>query len=150
MISIYCIKDINDLKYVGSTEKTLSRRLSGHKADKNLDRKITSSKLDLENCEIYELETCDEMSRNEKEQYWIDRIDCVNRYNIKHDYKNYGKNYYSKNKYLKNKQNKIYREQNKEYLSNQRKKLNHYKMSWGGDMRGMECNLLKIDLSVFN
>ena len=135
MIRIYYIKDINDLKYVGSTKKTLVRRLSGHKVDKKRDRKLTSSKLDLENCEIYEIETCDEIDRNEREQYWIDRIDCVNRYNTIHDYENYGKDYYRKNK---------------EHLSNQRKKLNNYRMTWGGDIRGLECNLLKIDLSVFN
>ncbi len=148
MIRIYYIKDINDLKYVGSTKKTLGRRLSGHKVDKKRDRKLTSSKLDLENCEIYEIETCDEIDRNEREQYWIDRIDCVNRYNTIHDYENYGKDYYKKNKERKNKENKIYREKNKEHLSNQRKKLNNYRMTWGGDIRG--CNLLKIDLSVFN
>ncbi len=150
MVRIYYIKDINDLKYVGSTKKTLARRLSGHKTDKNRDRKLTSSQLDLDNCEIYELETCDESNRNEREQYWIDRIECVNRYNTIHDYENYDKDYYKKNKDRKNKENKLYREKNKEHLSNQRKKLNQYKKTWGGDMRGLECNLLKIDLSVFN
>ena len=150
MIRIYYIKDINDLKYVGSTKKTLGRRLSGHKVDKKRDRKLTSSKLDLEKCEIYEIETCDEIDRNEREQYWIDRTDCVNRYNTTHDYENYDKDYYKKNKERKNKENKIYREKNKEHLSNQRKKLNNYRMTWGGDIRGLDCNLLKIDSSVFN
>lgn len=150
MIRIYCITDINDLKYVGSTKKTLARRLSGHKADKKRNLKISSCRLDLDNCEICELETCDEVDRNDREQYWIDRIDCVNRYNTTHDYENYDKIYNSKNKDRKNKENKIYREKNKEHLSNQRKKLNQYKMTWGGNIRSLECNLLKIDLSVFN
>ena len=108
MVRIYYIKDINDLKYVGSTKKTLIRRLSGHKADKKRNSKISSRRLDLDNCEIYELETCDEVDRNDREQYWIDRIDCVNRNNTTHDYENYNKIYHSKNKDRKNKENKIY------------------------------------------
>jgi hypothetical protein len=150
MSHIYCIEDINGLKYVGSTKKTLARRLSGHIADKKRNYKISSRLLDLDNCEIYELETCDEVDRNDREQYWIDRIDCVNRNNTTHDYLNYDKIYHSKNKDKRNKENKIYREKNKEHLNNVRKKLNQYRMTWGGDIRGLECNLLKIDLSVFN
>jgi len=30
---IYCIEDINDLKYVGSTKEILSTRLSKHRTD---------------------------------------------------------------------------------------------------------------------
>jgi len=150
MIRIYCIEDINDLKYVGSTKKTLARRLSGHKTDKNRDIKITSTRLDLDNCEIYELEACNESNRYEREQYWIDRIECVNKKNAIRDNENYGKDYYRKNKDRKLKVNKEWREKNKVHVRNDRKNLNQYKKSWGGDMRSLECNLLKIDLSVFN
>jgi len=74
MVSIYCIEDINDLKYVGSTTRKLKYRLTQHKAHKH----CSSSKLNLYNCIIYELEKCDKSNRKEREKYWINKIDCVN------------------------------------------------------------------------
>lgn len=64
MVSIYCIEDINDLKYIGSTNQKLNKRLSIHKNDKKRNHYCSSSKLDLDNCKIYELETCNESSLN--------------------------------------------------------------------------------------
>ena len=80
MVSIYCIEDINDLKYVGSTKQHLSSRLSGHRYDAVRDRpnRCSSKKLNLYNCIIYELERCPENERLERERYWINKIDCVN------------------------------------------------------------------------
>lgn len=75
MIKIYCIEDINNLKYIGSTkQKYLSSRLSEHKYKKD----CSCSRLDLNNCRIYILEECDEKNRKLKEQFWIDKISCVN------------------------------------------------------------------------
>ena len=47
MVVIYCIEDINDLKYVGSTKQTLEKRLSGHRADKYREKSYSSSKLNF-------------------------------------------------------------------------------------------------------
>jgi len=75
MVKIYCIEDINNLKYVGSTKKKyLSSRLSEHKYKKD----CSCSRLDLNNCRIYLLEECHEENRKSKEQLWIDKINCVN------------------------------------------------------------------------
>mgnify|MGYP003660513792 FL=1 len=74
MVKIYCIEDINDLKYVGSTKLLLRQRLAGHKYRKN----CSSNKLNLYNCIIYVLEECSEENRKEREKYWIQKIDCVN------------------------------------------------------------------------
>lgn len=115
MVSIYCIEDINDLKYVGSTSQKLNIRLSEHKSEKNrTKRKPSSYKLNLYNCIIYELERCDESNRKEREQYWINRIDCVNILNTVFDKKEYQKEYREKNK-----------EQLKEY-EKERNKLDWY------------------------
>ena len=119
---IYCIEDINGLKYVGSTiQKYLCDRLSSHTYQKRVNtiKKCSSQKLDLENCEIKLLEECDISHRYEKEKYWIDKIDCVNI--LKN---NFDQCEYNINKY-------------------------HYQKTWGGDSRNNN-NLLKISLDIFS
>jgi len=95
MVSIYCIEDINHLKYVGSTKKKLNIRLSEHKSDKKINYKnICSSKnLDLDNCKIYVLEVCNESNRLERERYWINHIDCVNEIKLNGRDMEYNKEY---------------------------------------------------------
>ena len=108
MISIYCIEDINDLKYVGSTTDKLHRRLTAHRQSKKKTTHYCSSeKLNLEYCIIYELEKCDKKDRKEKEKYWINEIECVNqvRFIMEDDY---FKKYYQKNKEKMLKQQKDY------------------------------------------
>ena len=104
MITIYCIEDINDLKYIGSTKINIEYRLSQHRCD--LRRSTCSScKLNLYNSIIYELEKCDENERKQRERYWIDQVDCVNKKKLN-----------GRNKNLKFKRNKIkMRENNKRY-----------------------------------
>jgi hypothetical protein len=107
MIKIYCIEDINDNKYIGSTNhKYLSSRLAEHRYRKN----CSATKLNLYNCIIYTLEECEDKDRKEREQYWIDNTNCVNINNIVHDYKEYNRRYFLENK------DKRY-----EYYKNQRK-----------------------------
>ena len=112
MFKIYCIEDINDLRYIGSTKQSLQNRFYGHIHKKN----CSSRQLILENSIIYELETCNKEEVFERERYWINKIDCVNikknnYYENKEEYdKEYHKQYYKKNK------NKI-REQQKQYYN---------------------------------
>jgi|DEB0MinimDraft_10_1074344.scaffolds.fasta_scaffold37706_2 hypothetical protein len=120
MITIYCIEDCNSLKYVGSTKLKLNRRLSKHKTDKKRNHYCSSSKLDLDNCEIYSLETdVIKSQKKERERYWINKIDCVNEIKLNFDIKEHMKEYYQKNKehqkeyYQKNKEKK--KELDKEY-----------------------------------
>lgn len=76
---IYCIEDINDLKYVGSTgEKYLGSRLSSHRRDKRIGHYCSSSKLNLCYCFITLLEETDKKNRYKREKYWINEIDCIN------------------------------------------------------------------------
>ena len=89
MITIYGIEDINDLIYVGSTKIKIEYRLTGHRNDKGRNRNCSSSKLNLDYCIIYELEKCEEKDRKEREQYWINKLDCVNEKNTIFDRKEY-------------------------------------------------------------
>ena len=118
MVLIYCIEDINDLKYVGSTTQKLNIRLSEHKSHKN----CSSSKLNLHNCIITELESCDESNRKEREQYYIDTIDCVNQNNTIFDSKEYHKEYREQNKDKIKEYYQNNKEKHKEYLKKYREK----------------------------
>lgn len=134
MYKIYCIEDINDLKYIGITTQSLKQRLSQHKTNKYRTKyqKCSSNKLNLEYCIIYELENCDDKKR---EQYWIDNTDCVNINNSVNDI-NKRKEYY-KQTHIKDKRNQ------------DRRTRRNYQASWGGDERNNN-NLLLIDINLFN
>ena len=138
---IYCIEDINGLKYVGSTIKTLQKRLSNHKSHRKTQKnKCSSCQLDLDNCEIKLLEICDISHRFEREKYWINHIDCVNIKKMNFDKIEYDKQYGVKHRERK----KEYRDKHKE----RKKEYDQYRSSWGGDMR-TNNNLLKIDVNLF-
>jgi hypothetical protein len=93
MVIIYCIEDINDLKYVGSTKQKLEKRLNQHKDIRTDGKKCSSKKLNLYNCIIYPLEECEEDLRKEKERYWINRIDCVNTLRLNFNQRQYNNAY---------------------------------------------------------
>lgn len=116
---IYCIEDINDLKYVGKTIQKLKHRLYGHRGDKKNDKRCSSAKLNLYNCIIYKLEECEEEVSKEREKYWINKIDCVNemKYNgeDKEKRKEYLKNYYIENR------EKIRKKNNRKPLTKEQK-----------------------------
>ena len=113
MYTIYCIEDCNSLKYVGSTKHKLNRRLRIHKNDKKRNHYCSSSKLDLDNCEIYSLETdVNKKDKKERERYHINKIDCVNEKKLN------GRNM---------KHRKI---QQKEWRDTNRDKLNQYMKQW--------------------
>ena len=106
MVKIYCLEDINDLRYVGSTKQTLEKRKSQHTGSKD----CSSHKLHLQYSIIYLLEECDDENRKEREAYWINKLDCVNQNKlISHkrkykDRKEYCINYTKKNREKINKQ----------------------------------------------
>ena len=107
MVSIYAIEDINDLIYVGSTIQKLNRRLVAHRKDKRNNVYVSSSKLNLDYCIIYELEKCEEKDRKEREAYWIDKLEAINDRKLNYNEKEYNKQYREKNReYYKNYRNK--------------------------------------------
>tara|TARA_R110000824_G_C14690754_1_gene621417 strand:- start:28 stop:429 length:402 start_codon:yes stop_codon:yes gene_type:complete len=124
MVKIYCIEDINDMKYVGSTTQTLLQRLSQHRSAKKLDRNTSSNQLNLEYCMIYELETCSLEDIKDRERYWINHIDCVNILKLNGRDKDKRSAYireYNKEYYAKNKDKRIaYRDKRNAYMKEYR------------------------------
>tara|TARA_R110001632_G_C11057513_1_gene385476 strand:+ start:77 stop:502 length:426 start_codon:yes stop_codon:yes gene_type:complete len=139
MRKIYLIEDINHLKYIGNTKITLNKRLSKHKSDKKRGFFVSSSLLDLNDCEISLIEECEDDKKREREQYWINNTDCVNlpRGNPVSQ---------STQKQIRDKYNKSAKGKETNKLYN--KKSKDYRKSWGGDER-YQNNLLKISLDVF-
>jgi len=148
MITIYKIEDKDGLKYVGSTCRTTSHRLNGHRTDKKRGRPCSSGNLDLDNCTISVLEKCDENKRNEREQYWIDNTDCVNKYNTTHDPVQYRKDYIKKNKEHLAHTHHLYHIKNRDKILNYKKNLRIYQNSWGEKICN-NCNLLNISIDLF-
>ena len=117
MVTIYCIEDINDLKYVGSTKQKLNQRLSKHKNGKKRNNYCSSSKLNLDNCKIYSLESCNESNRKERERYYINNINCVNTLKLNYNHNEYQANWRKKNK----------KEHMKEYYQNNKDEINLFR-----------------------
>ena len=115
---IYCIEDINDLKYVGKTKQKLSKRLHGHK---DLNTRCSSKKLNLYNCIIYQLEECEEDLSKDREKYWINKIDCVNANKLNFNDEQYNKEYHRK--YQEKNKDKL-KEYHREYTNKNKDKIN--------------------------
>ena len=105
---IYCIEDINDLKYVGKTKLKLSKRFQSHLSNNS----CSSKKLNLHNSIIYLLEECSEEVSKEREKYWINKIDCVNKKKLngydKDNHKRLTKEWREKNKEKMKEYQRIY------------------------------------------
>ena len=145
---IYIIEcNISKLKYIGSTTSLLCERMAKHRYDnkKRLDR--TESHLVMENndytykvIEEYPCKTFEELRK--REQYWIDKTECVNKqraYNTNEDYKkNDMKSYYN----------------NRDKRINSMKEKRDYQNSWGDPInklnRDTPNNLLLIQPDIFN
>ena len=170
------IDNTNNNIYVGSTTQTLSNRLKGHighyknylvgKARKCMSYDILKNNdYKIISIEEYPCENREQLRI--REQYWIDTLKCINSqraYQSKENRKEYMKKNrldnleYRINKdrdrYSKN--NKIMKEQamenyykNKDTRKKRMNELRRYKHTWGGTINSLECNLLKIDTSLF-
>lgn len=132
MVSVYKITDCNGLNYIGTTTQKLSCRISGHRYAKKNDKRFncSSSQLNLDDCHVTLLETCDDENRKNREQYWIDNFECVNIYPTIP---------------FKERHPKEFRKKVTDY----RRELRNYKRSWGDDSGYYNNNLLSIDVNLF-
>jgi len=132
---IYLITDCDNKKYVGKTMETLKRRLQKHKVDSKLNRNCSSNRLNLDDCKIELLATCNKEDSQELEKFYINKIDCVNI--VKYKYRSEALIKYEAS------------EKRKKAKSEWNKKNLIYQKSWGGDLRNDNNSLLKIDPSIF-
>ena len=165
-VKIYLIEDINDLRYVGSTnQKYLNSRFSQHKYHKKIGHTCSSSKLNLDNATITLLEICEENERQERERYWVKKLGCVNdRLQLsvevienrnKERAREKSAAYYEKNKDTKEYKDKVkkYYNNNKEYFKDYSKKYrSDPDIKWKLDKYGKEYREKKkvIDFSIKN
>lgn len=126
------ISNMGDEIYIGSTTQPLHKRFSKHKSDfkcwQNKKTNYTSSfqlfeKFGIENCKIILIEEfpCENKDQlRAKEQFYIDSMICVNKYNsflTPQKKKEQDKEYYELNKEKILEKVKEYREKNKEKIS---------------------------------
>lgn len=163
---IYKITDnTNGNIYIGSTIKTLKERLNRHKYCLNCSSReiIKNGDYDIILIENYPCESNLELET--RERYFIENNDCINinlprrtlkEYQQTEQYKLWRKENYKKNmtpekrKKENSRLNKLYHDKLKNNKKEYYKQTNEYKKTWGGDMRADNCNLLKIDLKLFD
>jgi len=123
MYKIYCIEDINDEKYIGKTKNKLYKRFCNHICEyRNHYGKCSSHKLNLYNSIIYVLEdNLTEEQAVERETYYLQNTECVNKQKNHNDDKIYKKKYRSKEE---NKQ--IEREGKKKWYYKNREQILDY------------------------
>jgi chemotaxis response regulator CheB len=140
MEQIYLIEDCNGLKYVGRTKLKLNKRFSVHKSDKKRGVYCSSSKLNLDSCDIICIDSADSKEEaHQLEKFYINAIDCVNDCKLNYDPNN-------RSEYMRDYHKKIHATKRKK--TNPRKiKMYHYQKTWGGDKRS-ENNLLMIDINL--
>lgn len=132
LAKIYKIVDnTNGNIYVGSTcEPTLARRLAGHVGNykqylKDKYRYMTSYDIiknddyDIVLLDNYPCETKDQLSA--RERYYIEKLDCVNKVIPGRTHKETNQEYYVNNKEKIILASKLYRDQNKDKISQQDK-----------------------------
>jgi len=145
------IDNTNDNIYIGSTCEKLCRRLQKHKAsykcylNPNIKQGYMRSFDILKNndykiilIEDYPCEKKEQLLS--REQYWIDKLDCINHNNAKHDSKKYSQKWRDNNR-------EHYNQKSREWTKNNRDKKNELNRLYRYSVSINNIN--KIDTSLF-
>jgi hypothetical protein len=130
MFKIYKIEDINDLCYYGKTKNTMTRRFCNHICDyRNHNGKCSSSQLNLYNSTYFILEdNLSEEEAKEREIYYIQNFECVNKikYNMddKKSHAKYRSNIINKEKETKSRAKWYYK--NKDTINKNKRENKQY------------------------
>ncbi len=157
MYKIYKIVDnTNDNVYIGITTQNLHTRLSHHKHNlKCMSREI------IKNGD-YNILLIEETDDKTRERYYIENIDCINKYipgQTKQEYYVKNKNkineynniWYKNNKEKKQIKNKEWIKNNTDKVKKNTQRRTDWEKSMGGRARETyNMSLLKIDIDLFN
>jgi len=146
------IDNTNSDIYVGSTCDKLSRRISNHRGSYNcyLNPNIKQGYMrsfDILKNNDYKIILIEEYPCENKEQlllreqYWIDKLDCINYNNPIQNKKKYHKEYRKKNREQCNENSKRWTRNNRD-KKNENNRLYRYSVSIN--------NINKIDIDLFN
>ena len=157
------IDNTNDNIYIGSTINPLKERLRKHKSLNCSSREIIrNNNYNIILIEDYPCNSKEELEL--RERYHIENNECINtllprrtvkEYQKTEKYKLWRKENYKKNMTEEKRKkenirlNNLYHEKGKEYSKKYYRDVGQYRKSWGGDLRSDNCNLLKIDISIF-
>jgi len=146
------IDNTNGDIYVGSTCNKLSRRITNHRASYNcyLNPNIKQGYMrsfDILKNNDYKIILIEEYPCENKEQlllreqYWIDKLDCINYNNPIHNQKKYNREYRKKNREQYNENSRRWTRNNRD-KKNENNRLYRYSVSIN--------NINKIDIDLFN
>jgi len=131
MYKIYQIINVEGERYIGSTKKALNDRIRDHRSDHNRDRgkNITSYIVMSKPHTIVLIENLgnDKQQALKRERYWIEKLN-----NVVNKFRPY---ITEEEKIMKKRQ----------WSKDKRK----YEQSWGGQLRGYNNCLLRIDTKLF-
>ena len=143
-----------NIYYGSTTQKYLSMRLSGHKNEikhqptNSINQILINGDYTILLVELFPCNSKDELCS--REQHFIETFECINKRNAKsnRDILNQQyKNHHYKYKEKRNGKAKEWKLKNNYKKTQQR--IQQYVLSWGGDLRAFNNNLLKIDLSIY-
>jgi hypothetical protein len=145
MIKIYkLIDNTNGNIYIGQTKQKLYQRLNNHKQDFKRGSTLTSREIIKNN--NYKIELIEETNDLNRERYFIENTECINKVVPGRT----SKEYYEETKH------KLNKEKLKQYHKEYRIKTNYSKnrslwwSSMGGSPYKNNNSLLKIDTTLFN
>ena len=138
------IDESNGDVYVGSTIQDFHTRFRNHHIFKGYNKIKSNCKISL----IEDYPCNNKRELEEREQYWMDKIDCINKLRSL-------TNYDTKKKEANEKAKKSYHEKLKydetwiEEHRSDMKKRREYQNTWGGRIDNTNNSLLKIDPDLF-
>ena len=149
------IDESNGDLYIGSTIQELITRFRTHGFFKVYNKQKSNCKISL----IEEYPCDNRRELEEREQYWMDRIDCINKTRAftskeleKQKNKKRSSKYYLENKEEYNKKSSKYYYENKEHRKRNLeriKKVRQWEVSMGGRKEYNNNSLVKIDPDLF-
>ena len=155
---------LDNMVYVGKTELTLNARWNQHIRDTRNNSSLTvhkhmmkvhkhMRKVGIEKFNIEVIEECPQTTRDEikiREQYHMDLVDDKLLLNVNNAIKGHTNERSKQNLKKRKEYQQNWKRENKDRINEQRRVKYDYQKTWGGPQRYWDvCNLLSIDVALF-